>query len=199
MIEHDPQALLAIRIGHGDKKAENEFCGKYHGSIMKLLGRYTTNRTLAEDITQNALLTVLIRLRDEGIKSPESLGSYVLQTAKFIYLGWWRSADNKHRNNQADDEIEMTTEVAADENTVQQLLLAQQRQKLVHKIIGGMKIDRDRELLQRVYTYDEPKDSICESLQLSSIHFERVMHRARKRFQHLVNEQPTEVRLALNG
>jgi len=43
-----------------------------------------------------------------------------------------------------------------------------------------MKTERDRDILQRHYLGDEDKGLICEALELTSAHFDRVLCRARQ-------------------
>jgi len=48
---------------------------------------------------------------------------------------------------------------------------------------------RDRELLVRFYLNDEEKDAICQELNLSQEHFNRVIFRARNRFRELLEQR----------
>jgi RNA polymerase sigma-70 factor (ECF subfamily) len=44
---------------------------------------------------------------------------------------------------------------------------------------------RDRQLLYRFYLGEEDKERICVDLKLTSLQFNRVLHRARERFREL--------------
>ncbi len=46
--------------------------------------------------------------------------------------------------------------------------------------------DRDRQILYRFYIAEEDKERICADLDLSSLHFNRVLFRARQRFKDLL-------------
>ncbi len=48
-----------------------------------------------------------------------------------------------------------------------------------------MSVERDRELLSRYYLGQESKERIQTDHGLTSLQFNRVLHRARKRFQEL--------------
>jgi RNA polymerase sigma-70 factor (ECF subfamily) len=49
-----------------------------------------------------------------------------------------------------------------------------------------MRSKRDRTLLMRFYIDEEEKEKICLELNLSSLHFNRVIFRARRRFKELL-------------
>ena len=51
-----------------------------------------------------------------------------------------------------------------------------------------MKSARDRQVLFRFYIAEENKEDICSDLGLSSLHFNRVLFRARERFRELYEQ-----------
>jgi DNA-directed RNA polymerase specialized sigma24 family protein len=51
-----------------------------------------------------------------------------------------------------------------------------------------MPVERDRELLIRFYVHDQDKQKICRELGLKSLHFNRVLFRAKNRFRKLLEE-----------
>ena len=51
-----------------------------------------------------------------------------------------------------------------------------------------MPVKRDREILTRFYVEDQDKDEICTALNLDSLHFNRVLFRARKRFRKILEK-----------
>jgi RNA polymerase sigma-70 factor (ECF subfamily) len=58
----------------------------------------------------------------------------------------------------------------------------------VHKLLRSMPVKRDREILTRFYVEDQDKDEICRALDLDSLHFNRVLFRARKRFRKILEK-----------
>ncbi len=56
---------------------------------------------------------------------------------------------------------------------------------MVRQVLTELKNDRDREILSRYYIADQDKDVICRDLQLSGLHFNRVLFRARQRYKEL--------------
>ena len=55
---------------------------------------------------------------------------------------------------------------------------------------------RDREILRRFYVEDQDKEDICRALNLDSLHFNRVLFRAKKRFRKLLEKSATVADLA---
>ena len=53
-----------------------------------------------------------------------------------------------------------------------------------------MGVVRDREILRRYYLSDDDKQRICQDLQLTSAHFDRVLFRAKQRMRELIDQQP---------
>jgi len=187
------QIITGIRSG--STVHESEFYHRYHGRVINFLRSYTSHQAHAEDIAQNALMIVLVKLRTSSIENPSKLSAYILQTAKYSYYGGLRSAANRRRVNTQVDGIELNNKNTSSDCVDHSI--NQERRLLVNKLINRMEIPRDREILQRTYTYDEPKDSICQSLCLSSLHFDCVIDRARKRFRRLIESETPEVQLAL--
>jgi RNA polymerase sigma-70 factor (ECF subfamily) len=52
-------------------------------------------------------------------------------------------------------------------------------------VIDELPTDRDRQLLFRFYIAEDDKERICADLGLTSLHFNRVLHRARERYKEL--------------
>jgi RNA polymerase sigma-70 factor (ECF subfamily) len=59
----------------------------------------------------------------------------------------------------------------------------------VRKVLGELKSERDRQVLFRFYVAEEEKEKICASLGLTSLHFNRVLFRARERFRELYEQE----------
>ena len=52
-------------------------------------------------------------------------------------------------------------------------------------LLDMLTVDRDRQILERFLVYEEDKDDICEDLGLDTVQFNKILHRARKRFKEL--------------
>ena len=175
-----PPGELAAEIRAGNRQAETLFYTRYQAGLVLMLERRTRDRARAEDLAQDTLITVLTRLRGDGIDDPERLTSYVHQTAKYKFIGWLRKMDNRNELIPSADDRE------ADAGTIEEDFERERLRERVRTLIGEMKVARDRELLYRYYVRDQAKAVVCEALDLSSSHFDRVINRARKRFKELM-------------
>jgi RNA polymerase sigma-70 factor (ECF subfamily) len=66
-----------------------------------------------------------------------------------------------------------------------ELLLADERAGVARKVLSELGTDRDRQILFRFYVAEESKARICADLGLNSLHFNRVLFRARERYREL--------------
>ena len=175
-----PPEELVERIRAGDGMAETLFYRRYYKGLLIMLEQRTRDRARAEDLVHDTMVTVLKRLRTDGIEQPERLDPFVQQTAKYIYIGWVHKAEqqNENRGTMDDNPIEVPT--------IEDLLDREQTRALVRELISQLKVARDRELMHRFYVLDQSKAVICEALGLSAVHFDRVINRARNRFRELV-------------
>ncbi|HWC65287.1 MAG TPA: hypothetical protein VG777_04325, partial [Thermoanaerobaculia bacterium] len=67
-------------------------------------------------------------------------------------------------------------------------LLRSERAAITRKVLSEPPSDRDRQILYRFYLAEEDKDRICRDLSLTSLHFNRVLFRARERYRALYLE-----------
>jgi RNA polymerase sigma-70 factor, ECF subfamily len=188
---------LVRGIKQGDRHMERTFCQRYYPRVKRQLQSYTRDPNRAEDITHDVLLTILLRLRASSIEQPQYLDRFVHQTAKYYYLGWIRQATNQSLEC-FDEGTGIMAEAQNNADPEQALLDAEQR-KLLATLIDSLQVDRDRELLLRAYIRDEPKLLVCESMTLSALHFDRVLHRARQRLKSILQTQHADVVDALRA
>ncbi len=176
---------LAIGVRASDPVCEAELVRRFLPGLVIMLTKRSGDPHLAEDLAQDTLMTVIKRLRTRGIERPESLAAFVYQTGKFVYLGWLRKSSTQAEKF-AVDESELTIEARLEENAIRQAEI-----DFVHEVITDMKVDRDKEILTRSYVLDHSKKEICEALDLSDAHYDRVIHRARARFKLLYQFRTT--------
>jgi RNA polymerase sigma-70 factor (ECF subfamily) len=66
-----------------------------------------------------------------------------------------------------------------------ELLEQADAQRIARQLLEQLSKKRDREILQRYYLEEEEKDTICEDMELTDLHFNRVIHRAKQRLRLL--------------
>lgn len=181
---------LATAISRGDAKMEIELVRRYRAPLVRMLEYLTHDHARAEDLAQETLLIVLLKLRNSEIEFPERLSSFVYQTGRYCWLGWQRQNSRFDFRGDMNDQYEDTS--------LDEVLIQAEHRETVARLISSVTVPRDRDLLVRAYICDEPKSVSCEALSLSRVHFDRVISRAKSRLrsQVLIPETAQE-RLAI--
>jgi RNA polymerase sigma-70 factor (ECF subfamily) len=175
-------ADLVRRIAAGDTAAEGQLVARYRRGLLYLLHRLGALPDLADDVQQETFRIVIERLRHEGLADPGGLAPFLRGTARNLLLAERRKTA---RRRTWGDTGELAEAVAPAPSQLQSVLLDEEAE-MVRRLIGELPTDRDRQLLLRFYVGEEDKDSICADLGLESLHFNRVLFRARQRFKELV-------------
>ncbi|HYG63231.1 MAG TPA: sigma-70 family RNA polymerase sigma factor [Thermoanaerobaculia bacterium] len=180
--EEEIAAGLVRRIGEGDTRAEGELVERYSRGLLYMLRRRAGDPALADDLHQETFRIVLERLRRQGIEDPARLSGFILQTARNLFLGDYRK---KTRRGEGHD-VEESPEPADPAPGQLTGVLRREEAARVRQVLAEMGTDRDRQILFRFYIAEEDKEAICADLGLSSLHFNRVLFRARERFKSLM-------------
>lgn len=180
----DPAALVAA-IRSGDPAAEAQLVERYRAGVRSIVRQVVGLRAEVDDLTQDTLLVVLEKARAGEIREPERLAGFVASTARNVGIAFLRKTK---REIAWDGKIDETPDPRADAGAAVE---AGHAASVVRRVLSGILFGRDREILYRFYVAEEPKDSICESLGLSSLHFNRVLYRARQRFRTALENLPS--------
>jgi RNA polymerase sigma-70 factor (ECF subfamily) len=179
-LEPDPSVDLVHRIVSGDSAAESELVQRFSRALTFLLRRLTRDEAAADDLYQETFRLVIEKVRHGELREPERLPGFVSSMARNLFLGSVRRTGRREKWH-GDPE---TTEIAPDPAPGQLArLLAQESAAAVRHVLSELKNDRDREILSRYYIADESKEDICRDLDLSDLHFNRVLFRARQRYK----------------
>jgi len=178
----DPSVDLVRRIVSGDPAAEAELVQRFSRALSFLLRRLARDEAAAEDLYQETFRLVIEKVRGGELREPERLPGFVSSMARNLFLGSVRRSGRRQKWH-GDPEA---TEIAPDPAPGQLAkLLAQERAATVRHVLAELRNDRDREILSRYYIADENKEDICRDFDLSDLHFNRVLFRARQRYKEL--------------
>ena len=180
---------LASRIEQGDQAAEAEFYRRFFPRIRMMLERRTRSFADAQDLAQDAILTVLVKVRLGEIKDNAQIGGYLHQTAKFLFIGRARESSRRKTDTVADIPISYQGEITDELTTV----IDREAKQNVRSLLAEMNQERDRQILLQHYLLDRSKEVVSENLGLTADQFDRVIHRARARFRALIESQMTVV------
>lgn len=174
---------LVRRIASGDPAAEGELVERYSRGLLFLLRRLAPE--LAEDLHQETFRIVLERLRRRELDEPEGLAGFLRGIARNLVIAERRKT--ARRRTEADEE-ELAQAVSPAPGQLSAVLLDEEAET-VRQLIRELPTERDRHLLLRFYVTEEDKETLCADLGLDSLHFNRVLFRARQRFKELLLER----------
>lgn len=178
---------LVRRIVSGDPAAESELVQRFSRATSFLLRRLTRDDSMAEDLYQETFRLVIEKVRGGELREAERLPGFVSSMARNLFLGSTRRDVRRRQRHEDDPEA---AESAPDPAPGQLAgLLARERAATVRRVLAELKNERDREILTRFYIADQDKEAICRDLQLSDLHFNRVLFRARQRYKELYEQR----------
>lgn len=179
--EPEIAAALVRRVAEEDREAEAEVVDRYARGLRFTLMRLTRDHALREDLEQETMQLVLIKLRNREIQKPESLGSFIAMIARNLFLEHKRK--QKRHGELAFQPDQDAHDVGTDDPS--EAYLDAERNQMVRQLVGEMKHDRDRQILFKYYIEQQDSVSICSDLGIESRIFKQTLHRARQRFKEL--------------
>ena len=191
--EHEIAADLALKIGQGVRAAEEALVARYGPPLHFMLKRRTRDSELALDIRQDALRIVIEKLRAGTLEQPERLGGYLRGVALKL-CGAQQRKESRRATTADSDAVEAIADAHADPV---EHLSDEQLRRSVRELLAELSTPRDRDILTRVYLLEEDKETVCTALGVDSLHFNRVLFRAKQRFRELLlrAEQRAKLRL----
>jgi len=178
----NPSVELVHRIVSGDEAAEAELVRRFSRALSFLLRRLTRDEAAVEDLYQETFRLVIEKVRGGELREAERLPGFVSSMARNLFLGSVRRSGRRQKWHGDAEATETAPDPAPGQLTK---LLARERAVAVRQVLAELRNDRDREILSRYYIADEKKEDICRDLELSDLHFNRVLFRARQRYKEL--------------
>lgn len=186
-VNERPEDLVA-RIQAGDRRAEERLIAAYGRGVAILLDRQTNGRPEAEDLFQETFRLVIEKLRRGELREPAKLPGFLAQIARSLAIEHYRKAQRR-KTEPDSDAIADVADVSGVGSGPLSDLLARESAGIVRQVIQELGTSRDRDILLRFYIAEEDKESISSDFGLSSLQFNRVLHRARERYRELYLER----------
>lgn len=168
------------RIRSGDPDAERALVERFSRGIRAILRTVARDRTVSDDLHQEALRILLERVRAGTIRDPSQLPAFVSSLTRNLATRHYQGA----RKVAGDSTLRLAL-LEDDRPDATELVARAEQIRLVRQVVEELSVDRDRDLLSRYYLGQESKERIQADHGLTSLQFNRVLHRARKRFQEL--------------
>ena len=173
---------LTARIGRGDAQAESLLVERFSRGLRVYIRRLGCDDDLADDLHQETFRVVIERLRERDLDDPQALAGFLRGTARRLLFDLRRKA--ARRRTDVDDEAVAEVEDPA-AGQLHRILDAEAA-GLVRRLLADLEPPRDREILYRFYISEDHKEAICRDYELTALHFNRVLFRARQRFRRLL-------------
>ncbi len=187
----EEEARAAARIvqgirGSADERSvyESEMVERYSRGLRYLLARRIGDDERARDLLQDTFLIALEKLREIKLDNPERLAGYLRGIAIRVAL----NAGRRRKREPYRMKNDVVAAIPDNEPRQFQHILTEQTKSAVRELLDAMPVKRDRELLLRFYVYDQDKQEICGALGLDSLHFNRVLFRAKGRFRKILEK-----------
>lgn len=181
-----PEAMeLAARIAAGDAGAENQMVRLYEPGMRRILRTRTDGPADIDDLVNQVWMLALPKLRRGELRDPRALPAYLNTFTRRVARNYLRHSSRKAGT--TDTEF-VERQESPTEGPYARLKWAQAIE-IATTLLDELSVDRDRQILERYLVEGEDKDRICEDLELDSVQFNKVLHRARKRFKELAGER----------
>ncbi|HTD24666.1 MAG TPA: sigma-70 family RNA polymerase sigma factor [Terriglobales bacterium] len=181
---NEQPADLVRRILAGEPSAEEELVCRYTRGVTIIVRRIVKDPSVTEDLCQETFRLVLEKVRRGDLREAERLSGFVCSLARNLAIDYFRQAARRETL----EDMEATRPLPDPAPDQLSLLLQKEKAKAIRQVLKELKSERDREVLYRFYIAEEEKDQICADLGLSSLHFNRVLYRARERFRELCEQ-----------
>jgi RNA polymerase sigma-70 factor (ECF subfamily) len=173
--------LLVDRIRGGDVAAESALVSRYARGLRMIVSRGTRDRSIVDDLCQETFRIALEKIRRGDLRDAKRLSGFMCALARNITIDHFRRSRRAGSVTPA-DESDPAPDPAP---SPLERLLADERAVIARKVLAELSADRDRQILLRFYVSEETKAQICADLGLNSLHFNRVLFRARARYRAL--------------
>lgn len=175
---------IVLGIRGGDVGAETAMVERYSRGLRYFLMRHTDDHERARDLLQETLCIAIEKLRETDLDNPERLSGYLRGIAVRVAM----NAGRRRKREPFSMEMQVLELIPDNEPRQFQYIAKEQTASAVRALLDTMPVKRDRELLLRFYVYDQDKQEICGALGLDSLHFNRVLFRAKARFRKLLEQ-----------
>jgi len=179
----EPSAVreLVTRILAGEREAEEELYHRYQNGVAIIVRRIAKTHHAAKDLSQDTFRLVLEKIRRGDLRDPERLSGFICGIARNLALDHLRQM----KRLEALSEFDSVKSISDPAPGQLSLLVKKEKAQAIRQILNELEPARDREILYRFYLTEDDKEQICRDLGLSSLHFNRVLYRARERFRTL--------------
>lgn len=177
------EASLVERIRSGDEEAAGELDKRYRRGMLLALRKKIGDAALAEDLWQDAVMSVLRAIQQGRLKDADKLSSFIWGVGHNL-------AKNHFKKTKGIREESINDDLSADEqDSPFHVLRRKENNETIRKAFKKLKPDRYRLLLYRYHFAEESKEEICREMGLSKGQFAVTLFRARKKLHKILTKE----------
>lgn len=166
------------KLKAGDPATQHHFAG-YFGRFLRI--RYRARRLrpeLIDDLVQDTLLRVIIKVHEDAVRQPECFGAFVNSISNHVLLEYFRYSK---KNPSGEDELPEAPDKVFDPDV---LLVSQETAEHVRRILEDLP-ERDRRILRALFFEEKDKDTICREFGVKRDYLRVLVLRAKDKFRAL--------------
>ena len=160
-----------------------------YASLISLFARKLGDHAQAEDIVSAAFLESLEKLAKQQIADTSRFSGFVYGVAFNLLRNYRRRIHNRPEARASEFALDSLPCSAANPD---ETLSQQSAARSLRLAVAELASPRDRELVLRFYLNEECKEDICREMGLTSLHFDKVLFRARTRLRRIVERREQE-------
>ena len=180
--EASAAARIVAGIRKDDAAAKSEMFERYGPGLLRLAHRKVKDRDRAAGIVQETFSIALARLAAEDLEYPERFAGYLMGIVRHRISAHFR--DRKRQPTVARPEL---VDAIRDVYPLQYEGVArEQTGTVIRELLDSLPVERDREILIRIYLYDQDRAEVREALNMSPHQLDVALSRARGRFKKIL-------------
>jgi RNA polymerase sigma-70 factor (ECF subfamily) len=168
-----------------DRRALETLMKEHYPGLRLLILKKVRDPHVAAEILAGAISKTWEHLKASRVGDPHKLAGWVYRVALNDLRNYRRNMNTRDDVRGAPEALEiLPSDRDASDAVVETKMAA-----LVRAVIERLPTERDRTIIKRFYLDEASKEEICqENGNLSPLHFDRVIHRARQRMKELLQK-----------
>jgi len=174
-------SVIRDAVGGEDRTRLDALISSNYPGLRSLIFRTVRDRALAHDLLNEAVVIAWEHYRSGRIAQRDRIAGYVYQVAMNLLRNYRRKLSEREDRRAGVQALELLAATDVDYERLESQIAAR-----VRDIVEDLPTARDREIVTRFYLDEDEKETICRDLGLTHLHFDKVIHRARKRMKSLL-------------
>jgi RNA polymerase sigma-70 factor (ECF subfamily) len=147
-----------------------------------------------DDRMHDIFLVVVEAIRDGKLREPGALSSYIHGIA---LRSLWTDITLRKRRERLSDSLRQWVVSNQHSPNPEEVLTVREQDQTIGDLLGTLS-SREREILIRFYLYEQPKEKICQELDLTETQFRLTKSRATQRLRAIGEKRHSRKCLSLN-